>query len=138
MSECIEWTGALSFSGYGQRKIPGTRKNVLVHRKAYAEAYGPIPNGMFVCHKCDNRKCYNPEHLFLGTPKDNMHDMIAKGRRVFGRHNVGPENNFTKYDFDLVEKIRNATGSLAKIAIQFGVSKSHVHRIRTGFARKAA
>lgn len=138
MNGCIEWRGAATRAGYGIQKIPGTRKNILVHRKAYIEAFGEIPDGLFVCHKCDNPRCVNPEHLFLGTPKDNVHDMISKGRRVVGRPKFGAENNLTRLPDSVVAEIRSATGSLAKVAEQFGISKSHAHRIRNGLARKQA
>ena len=78
MSDCILWTGWTSTKGYGQKRIDGKVKGV--HRLAWEEAHGPIPEGMFVCHKCDVPACYNVEHLFLGTPSDNMRDKASKGR----------------------------------------------------------
>jgi len=81
VSECILWEGATNSRGYGRRRVDGERR--LVHRLAWEEANGPIPEGMFVCHSCDQRLCYNVEHLFLGTASDNSRDMIDKGR---GRH----------------------------------------------------
>lgn len=78
---CIEWTGGKFKTGYGKlRNSDG--KTAYAHRESYALKFGKIPNGMFVCHKCDNRKCINPDHLFLGTAKDNFVDMVNKGRRV--------------------------------------------------------
>lgn len=71
---CWEWTGARNTRGYG------TYSARLAHRVAYAEARGAIPDGMYVCHHCDNPPCVRPDHLFLGTPTDNVRDMIAKGR----------------------------------------------------------
>jgi hypothetical protein len=85
-SPCIEWQGYLDKNGYGITSMgtvrDGTLKNgVRAHRKSWIEAYGPIPEGLLVLHRCDNPSCVNPEHLFLGTQSDNMRDMWEKGKR---------------------------------------------------------
>lgn len=79
---CWEFTGALNRSDYGVIGYQG--KVVFTHRLAYQELVGEIPEGLFVCHKCDNPKCFNPDHLFLGTALDNTRDMIQKGRHNYG------------------------------------------------------
>ena len=79
---CNNWTKCLGRDGYGLIKING--KTERVHRVSYELHNGPIPEEMLVLHRCDNRKCCNPEHLFLGTNQDNVNDMMAKGRRGKG------------------------------------------------------
>lgn len=75
---CWIWGGSLRGQGYAQ--IYDGKKNTIGSRVSYALFKGPIPNGMHVLHKCDVRKCVNPEHLFLGTHQDNMIDKTKKGR----------------------------------------------------------
>lgn len=98
---CWLWQGALvNESGYGCFRGPNGR-NVLAHRFAWELTNGPIPDGMFACHRCDVRQCVNPAHLFLGTQQDNIDDMMRKGRGNQGRkthcpqgHEYTPENRY--------------------------------------------
>jgi HNH endonuclease len=78
--DCWTWTGGKSRNGYGAFWTKEKRL-VRASRFSYEQHYGPIPNGMVVCHRCDNPPCVRPDHLFLGTQSDNMRDMWQKGRR---------------------------------------------------------
>lgn len=81
---CWIWKGSFNSRGYGNSTLNNLKKQYVgAHRVSYALFIGDIPSGMSVLHKCDNRKCVNPEHLFLGTQKDNVQDAISKDRFVF-------------------------------------------------------
>lgn len=90
--ECLVWVGAKTSKGYGCIKSKsGTR---LTHRIVYKEIHGDIPDNIDVCHKCDNPSCCNPDHLFSGTRKENMMDMVNKGRIAIlpnNKKNSAPE-----------------------------------------------
>lgn len=126
-SPCVEWAGARTRAGYGHRKVRG--RTVSVHRLAWQETHGPIPDGMVVCHRCDNRPCINVDHLFLGTQADNIRDMYAKGRRS----QEGEENNSAKLTEEQVIEIRrlHATGQVTQrqLARQFGAAAPTVNEI---------
>lgn len=81
---CIEWSGGKFRSGYGNAWDPQTQKAWKAHRLAYDRLVGKIPEGLLVCHRCDNKPCVNPDHLFLGTVLDNVRDKISKGRDARG------------------------------------------------------
>lgn len=120
MSDCIEWEGRLHSGGYGLKYMDG--KTYYTHRLEWSKHNGPIPEGMFVCHRCDNPPCYNVDHLFLGTPKDNVRDMYAKGRTWQPK---GEDRKNAKLTWEKVAKIRElyAAGghSHRSLARMFGV-----------------
>jgi hypothetical protein len=126
---CIEWVGLNGdCTGYGNIKIPGGY--MLTHRLAYELKHGPIPEGLDVCHHCDNPACCNTEHHFLGTDADNAADKAAKGR-------CNPPKGETHYrakltEADVVEIRRRlvAGETPGKIAPSFGVSLPTVKDIK--------
>jgi len=126
---CWNWTAYVSpRNGYGQ--IWAYRRKWRVHRLSYILHRGEIPDGIDVCHHCDNRACVNPDHLFLGTRDDNMADMVAKGRQ---RPCIGTKHGRAKITEADVIEIRAIQGiPHTKIAQQYGISKTQVSTIRAG------
>lgn len=112
-------------NGYGQIHLNG--KTVYAHRVAYELAKGSIPEGMFILHSCDNRKCVNPDHLSVGTFDDNMADMVDKERQAHG-----VKNGRAKLTAEQVREIRSAVGTHTEIAARYGVTRSLVSLIRSG------
>lgn len=84
---CWLWTGAKNSRGYGQTASGLKGKSKLAHRASYEHFYGPIPDGLYVLHRCDVPHCVNPQHLFVGTAADNMQDAVRKGRALVGALN---------------------------------------------------
>lgn len=128
LNDCWVWRGHVDEIGYGRFPYEGENK---AHRVAYALFNGAIPNGMLVLHKCDNRQCVNPAHLFLGTQKDNMADMSAKDRGVAPRL-FGERNPMSKLSAEQVAEIRAMVEGGAKqidACKRFGVSPMTVSRI---------
>lgn len=125
-SKCILWTKAIDKHGYGRVKRDGKWKRA--HRVAWEETYGHIPEGIYVCHKCDVRSCIEPTHLFLGTHKDNMEDMYKKGR---GLKAVGARNKKTKLTPIDILAIRESSLVNKELSIVYGVSASNISSIKS-------
>ncbi len=131
---CWLWTGTLRPDGYAyiQLSYPSVKK-VRVHRISYEMHYGPIPDGLLVCHKCDQRNCVRPEHLFLGTDKDNSDDMRAKGRQRYVGQPGGESNTSHKLSASDVIEIRKLYDegvlTIQEIATHYGVSRALVSSI---------
>lgn len=130
-SGCLEWTGSRGTTGYGQFYFQG-RPSVKAHRAAWVMAFGPIPDGMYVLHRCDNRTCVEPSHLFLGTHADNMADMSSKGRASSGPGLRGSTiGNSTLHESDVVRmrQLRAAGWTYKELAAEFATSLSNAHLI---------
>ena len=132
-SGCWNWRGHKTGDGYGVLNID--RKLVRTHRISYEIHFGPIPEGMQVCHKCDNRACANPDHFFLGTNADNMADKVAKGRQSSAGGAKGITHPLSKLTDEDIIAIRAAKGvSQRRLAAQFGVSQVNICFILSGRA----
>lgn len=132
---CWEWQGARTKNGYGLIGVPGGRnRNKRTHRVSYELAYGPIPDGLCVLHRCDNPPCVRPEHLFLGTRVDNNRDRDAKGRTRAGRKRHGEASPLAKLTSEAVAVIRREAGHTTVLALarRFGVSETAVRKARDG------
>lgn len=120
-SGCWEWTGA-SRNGYGRMKFAGRLQNV--HRIAWAAWRGEVPDGLLVLHRCDNPPCFNPDHLFVGTDRDNSLDMGSKGRNVQRKLNAEQVQEIAR---------RMSEGqSPTAVGARFGVDKRVVRLIAAG------
>ena len=131
---CWEWKGGLAGRpnevGYGAVWWKG--KQHRAHRLMWEITNGPIPPGLHCCHKCDNTKCINPAHIFLGTDADNHRDRDAKGRGVAGRPNV---KGCRLTDAEVMA-IRADTRTREAIAADYGISAAHVTNIKLGKRRR--
>lgn len=131
--DCWLWTGALKENGYGV--IGGhERRSRYAHRVSYQLAFGAVPPGLNVLHRCDNRRCVRPDHLFAGTQAENIQDMVRKGRaRPYDRRGrKNPRAVLTPGKAAEIRARRQSGETLASIAARFSVGTSQVHRIATG------
>lgn len=127
-SGCWEWTASLIGRGYGQFKCAEDPKQQYAHRFSYLIHKGPVPVGKCVLHRCDNPRCVNPEHLFLGTHEDNSQDMKSKGRHLYGEKN--DQAILTESDVRSIRMLCIARDlSQSRIGEMFGISQIEVSRI---------
>lgn len=150
-SGCWEWTGSINpVTGYGQLSawVDGKRTLFTAHRAAYLAVHALIPDGMHILHSCDNRACFNPSHLRAGSHRENMGDMISKGRQLEALkiRKRGPEHHFwggthpllrrgeSHYSARLVEddirSIRASTKTLKELSKIYGITESSLSAIR--------
>lgn len=133
---CWEWKGRINKDGYGEFKV--NPYQFIASRLSWMLVFGEIPDGMMVCHHCDNRECVSPAHLFLGTALDNEHDKIAKGR---ARYVTGPENPQSKLNPDAARAIRDKLAAghrKSTIAAEHGVSESLIRKINLNLIWRTA
>lgn len=121
---CWRWKGATKGNGYGNTRVGSL--NVTAHRRSYYLFVGDIPEGMDVCHVCDNRYCVNPDHLFTGTRKDNMLDAKTKGRTRGGGAHLPKETVIS-----IVERL-NSGHSSRKVSNDMGIPYGRVSAIKAG------
>lgn len=122
---CQPWTGAKNSNGYGNIKVNG--KTISASRIAWELANGAIPDGMHICHTCDNPACVAIAHLFPGTHQDNMADKNAKGRVSVGERNAS--KLITSQVIEIRELYKAGHISIPQLAARFGVANTTVHSI---------
>ena len=134
LTPCVEYAGARVSGGYGSRWIDGVWG--MTHRQAWEDANGPIPDGMHVLHSCDNKPCINPEHLFLGTHRDNMRDSAAKGRHknpvMYGEDNPRGAATLRAEHIPLIRELVRRGLAQTRVAKLVGVRQPAISRIVAG------
>lgn len=135
-NDCWNWKKSKKLNGYGQ--LLWNYKNVYSHRTAWILSNGDIPQGLFVCHKCDNPACCNPNHLWLGTPITNVLDMMNKGRYYLNSNRAwahGSTHYSSKFTNETIVKIRkmyeDKPNQYKWLADLFNVSSNCIYAIVT-------
>jgi hypothetical protein len=128
---CWLFTGDKHHFGYGSFPMPksgsGAWTHVLAHRFSWELHNDAIPAGLFVLHRCDTPACVRPDHLFLGTRRDNTHDMMAKGRQAVGTHKCNAK--LTEEDIPRIRQLVAAGRSQASVAREYRVSHGIINEI---------
>jgi hypothetical protein len=132
--DCWLWTGGKHDFGYGIFS-PGRYTRIYAHRFSYELHYGPVPDGLYVLHRCDNPPCVNPAHLWLGTHLDNTADRHRKGRSR-GHDLIGEDHPRAKLTaaqvHDIRERYASGQASGVQLAREFGVRPTNISRIVLG------
>lgn len=123
VSGCWLWQGATFNTGYGWMRYKG-KPGVLAHRVCYEAYKGPVPEGLFVCHECDNPRCVNPEHLTAGTQAYNHGGMVTRGRSKPGE--ACARSKLTEEKVRAIRASAGPTVSLNELAIKFGTTFANI------------
>lgn len=124
---CLEWQGTRNKDGYGQIRLKG--KGFLVHRYAWMQQKGSIPNGLCICHRCDNPSCCNLDHLFLGSQADNMRDSCDKGRHSSKKPQYFCKSKLSAEDVRMIRMLRESANSCLSIGDLYDISAGYVSNI---------
>lgn len=132
-NKCWEWRGYKQ-KGYGRFLLNG--KKILAHRASFIIFFGKIKNGMYICHKCDNPSCVNPNHLYAGTPKQNALDSLYRNRNYMKKGDLNPR---AKLNSKVVKKIKyflSLNERPIKLSKMFNISYSSIQNIKRGITWK--
>lgn len=130
LGECWEWRAGRFHDGYGYIRGDRHGPSLRAHRVSWELHYGRVPNGLFVCHHCDNPPCVNPRHLFLGTPLENTRDAAVKGLLPTGEKNAAAR--LTERQAVEIRSLHRAGANQYQLAELFGVSQSTISRTVNG------
>ena len=132
---CLIWYSKGDKDGYGTTTLSenGIRKTWKVHRLIWSLTKGEIPKGMLICHKCDNPRCFNLDHLFLGTHSDNSMDREKKQRSGNNYENgsKNPQSKLTEQDVLLIRELYSTGNSALEISKKFNIHPNHVTRLNS-------
>lgn len=124
---CLIWTGSRLPTGYGRVRV--NNRLFLTHRLAYERAFGPIPEHMYVCHRCDNPACCEPSHLFVGTQTENMADRLAKGRYIGKPGTTNPASKLGEHEVRRIRTLYSDGMRQSDIGAMFSISQRMVSLI---------
>ena len=127
---CWKWKGCITTNGYAAISVYRDKRNA--HRISWLIHNGKIPIGKYVCHKCDNKECTNPDHLFIGTNRDNQQDLVRKGKNNNLRGNRAPWSKLTEKQVREIYKLFYESITLDKIAKIYKVSRATISHIKNG------
>ena len=127
--DCWLWTGSRNFEGYGNfwARLNG-QQFYRAHRFRWALEHGPIPDGKFICHTCDNPSCVNLEHLWLGTHQDNYRDRDMKERNIYGERHHSSKLTYEQ----VLEIFDSAEPNHSKLGRQYGIHPTNITKIKRG------
>ena len=135
MSDCVEWTGYITPSGYGRIWCKKRKKGIDIHRYTWEQNKGPIPKGKVIRHLCHNKKCHNIDHLAIGTQKENIHDNFDVGS-IRRNHNHGMAK-LSKHEYQLIYSLKDyprkyGDGFVKKLSKQYNITPQQIRNIWNG------